>query len=77
MFVSANCAGNAQKTTFLVLLLFSRKAGVSKGEQGESNAEGMGCTQQELQQPCSFQSMQSRFILVFKEKRRIIQFFNV
>jgi len=55
----------------------SLKARVNKGEQGESNAEGMGCTQQELQQPCSFQSMQSRFILVFKEKRRIIQFFNV
>jgi hypothetical protein len=55
----------------------SLKARVNKGEQGESNAEGMGCTQQELQQPCSFQSMQSRFILVFKEKRRIVQFFNV
>jgi len=40
----------------------------NKGEQGESNAEGMGCTQQELQQPCSVQSTHLRFILVFKEK---------
>jgi len=54
------------------LLFFeSLKAGENKGEQGESNAEGMGCTQQELQQPCSIQSIQSRFILVFKEKNKI------
>jgi hypothetical protein len=53
------------------MLFFSRKAVESKGEQGESNAEGMGCTQQELQQPCSVQSMHLRFILVFKEKTPI------
>ena len=50
------------------MLFFSLKAIENKGEQGESNAEGMGCTQQELQQPCSVQSTHLRFILVFKEK---------
>ena len=53
------------------MLFFSLKAIANKGEQGESNAEGMGCTQQELQQPCSVQSMHLRFILVFKEKTGI------
>jgi hypothetical protein len=53
------------------MLFFSLKAIENKGEQGESNAEGMGCTQQELQQPCSVQSMHLRFILVFKEKKGI------
>jgi len=53
-FVSANCATMFGESTFCILLFFSLKAGVNKGEQGESNAEGMGCTQQELQQPRSF-----------------------
>jgi len=53
------------------MLFFSLKAIENKGEQGESNAEGMGCTQQELQQPCSVQSTHLRFILVFKEKKGI------
>ena len=54
------------------MLFFSLKAIENKGEQGESNAEGMGCTQQELQQPCSLESTQLRFILVFNEKTHIL-----
>ena len=54
------------------VIFSSHKAGVNKGEQGESNAEGMGCTQQELQQPCSLESTQLRFILVFNEKTHIL-----
>ena len=50
------------------MLFFSLKAIANRGEQGESNAEGMGCTQHELQQPCSLTPRHSRFILVFKQK---------
>ena len=53
------------------MLFFQPQGYENKGEQGESNAEGMGCTQQELQQPCSVQSTHLRFILVFKEKTDI------
>jgi len=35
----------------MVCYFFSRKAGVNKGEQGESNAEGMGCTQLNFNSP--------------------------
>jgi len=54
------------------MLFFATRLIENKGEQGESNAEGMGCTQQELQQPCSVQSTHLRFILVFKEKTHIL-----
>jgi len=37
----------------------------SGGEQGENNnAEGMGCTQRELQQPCSSIPKDSQFIFI-------------
>jgi hypothetical protein len=38
------------------------------GEQGERNQEGMGCTQRELQQPCSLWGRHDKFIFVFTEK---------
>ncbi len=38
----------------MVCYFFSRKAGVNKGEQGESNAEGMGCTQLNFNSPVRF-----------------------
>ena len=38
------------------------------GEQGERNQEGMGCTQRELQQPCSLWGKHHKFIFVFEVK---------
>jgi len=39
-----------------------------RGEQGERNREGMGCTQRELQQPCSLWGKHHKFIFVFEVK---------
>ena len=43
-FVSANCAADFQNQLFDFVIFFSLKAVGNKSEQGESNAEGMGCT---------------------------------
>ena len=57
-----------------MLFFSSLKAGVNKGEQGESNAEGMGCTQQELQQPCSISPYNRGLYWFSREKQRFGRF---
>ena len=63
------------KSRFLQNIAFLRGPAVrpmleKRGEQGERNREGMGCTQRELQQPCSLWGKHHKFIFVFEVKKR-------
>ena len=53
------------------MLFFAARLVEEKGEQGESNAEGMGCTQQELQQPCSLYPRNYGLYWFSRQKQRL------